>query len=306
MGKTAFLFPGQGSQKVGMCQQICTTNTIASQTFTNINNAVDVDLNHLCFEENEDINKTEYTQVALVAVECAVLAALEQRGIKADVTAGLSLGEYSALVASKAISAEDAAKVVRQRGIFMEQEVPNGKGAMAAILALDADKIEETIKDIEGVSIANYNCPGQVVISGEKQAVEIACEKLKEAGCRRAIMLNVSGPFHSAMLKGAGDKLSNVLADVSVHNPQIPYVANVNAQYVSDSEQIKPYLIKQVSSSVRFEQSIRAMLEDGVDTFIEIGPGKTLSGFVKKISREVNIFSVESPEDIDQVAEFFA
>lgn len=208
------------------------------------------------------------------------------------------MGEYCALYAAGVISEKDAIATVRQRGILMQQAVPAGQGAMAAVLAMDAAVIEETIADIEGVQIANYNCPGQIVISGKKEAVEIACEKLKEVGAKRTIMLNVSGPFHSRMLTGAGEKLGEVLEQVEVHTPQIPYVANVTAQYVTDAAEVKPLLTKQVSSSVRWEQSVRTMLADGVDTFVEIGPGKTLSGFMRKIDRTVKVLNIEKLDDV--------
>lgn len=183
----------------------------------------------------------------------------------------------------------------------MQEEVPVGQGAMAAILALDAAAIEKTLEEIDGVQIANYNCPGQIVISGKTAAVELACERLKEAGAKRTIMLNVSGPFHSSMLTGAGEKLGKVLETIQVHTPAIPYVANVTAQYVTEADQVKPLLIKQVSSSVRWQQSMEMLLEDGVDTFIEIGPGKTLAGFMKKINRTVKVLNIEKYEDIEKV-----
>ena len=226
----------------------------------------------------------------------------EKTGIEPDVAAGLSLGEYCAMVAAGVMSEEDAITTVRQRGILMQEAVPVGIGAMAAVLAMDADKIEEVIADIEGVQIANYNCPGQIVISGLKEAVETACEKLKEAGAKRTIMLKVSGPFHSKMLTGAGEKLGKVLEGVEVHTPVIPYVANVTASYVTDASEVKPLLEKQVSSSVRWQQSVETMLKDGVDTFIEIGPGKTLAGFMKKIDRTVKVINIEKLEDIENAA----
>ena len=201
------------------------------------------------------------------------------------------------------MSADDAIKAVRQRGILMQEAVPVGIGAMAAILALDAAKIEEVLSSMEDVWIANYNCPGQIVISGRKEAVEAACEKLKEAGAKRAVMLNVSGPFHSKMLEEAGEKLGKVLDNIEISKPRIPYVANVTASYITDKEDVKPLLIEQVSSSVRWQQSVEAMIKDGVDTFIEIGPGKTLAGFMKKISRQVKTLNVEKLEDIEKVVE---
>ncbi|MBP3927860.1 MAG: ACP S-malonyltransferase, partial [Clostridium sp.] len=214
-----------------------------------------------------------------------------------------SLGEYAAMAAAGVMSWEDAIATVRQRGILMQEAVPAGLGAMAAVLAMDAQKIEEVIAPIDGVQIANYNCPGQIVISGRKEAVAEASERLKEAGAKRVLPLNVSGPFHSSMLAEAGKKLGKVLEGVEVHTPQIPYVANVTAEYVTDEKEVKPLLEKQVSSSVRWEQSIRRMIADGVDTFIEIGPGKTLTGFMKKIDRNVKALNIEKMEDIEKVKE---
>ena len=257
----------------------------------------------LCFEKNDRLDITEYTQAAMVTTSIAMTKVLEENGVKPDVTAGLSLGEYCALYAAGVMSEKDAIATVRQRGILMQEAVPVGQGAMAAVLAMDASAIEEVIADIDGVQIANYNCPGQIVISGKKEAVETACEKLKEAGAKRTIMLNVSGPFHSKMLTGAGEKLGEVLAQVEVHKPQIPYVANVTASYVTEADEVKPLLTRQVSSSVRWQQSVETMLADGVDTFIEIGPGKTLAGFMRKIDRSAKVYNVEKLEDVQKVVE---
>ena len=303
MGKIAFVFPGQGAQKVGMGKEFYETSPIAKEIFDKASEAVELDLKALCFEENDDINITEYTQVALLTTSVAIMEVLKDRGIKPDVAAGLSLGEYCALVAANSMNYIDAAKAVRKRGIYMQEEVPAGEGAMAAILALDAAVIEEVTADIDGVWIANYNCPGQIVISGKKAAVEEACEKLKAAGAKRAIMLNVSGPFHSGMLVGAGEKLGKVLENVEIHKPVIPYAANVTAQYVTEAEPVKDLLVKQVSSSVKWQQCVETMLADGVDTFIEIGPGKTLAGFMRKIDRSVKTLNVEKLEDIEKVVE---
>ena len=257
----------------------------------------------LCFEENEQIHITEYTQIAMVAAEVAMLRALEEKGIKPDVTAGLSLGEYSALVASGVLTEEDALALVRKRGIYMQEAVPTG-GAMTAVLGLDIEKIEKACEETEGiVSIANYNCPGQTVITGEAAAVEAAAAKCSEAGAKRCIPLKVSGPFHSAMLSGAGEKLGEALKDVTIHPIAIPYITNVTADYVTNTDDVKGLLEKQVSSSVRWQQTIEKMIADGVDTFIEIGPGKTLTGFMRKISRDVKVFNVEKPEDLEKVVE---
>ena len=303
MSKIAFIFPGQGAQACGMGQDFYEQTETGKRIFDKATELMGFSMPQLCFEENDRLDITEYTQAAMVTASIAMMRVLEENGIKPDVAAGLSLGEYCALAAAGVMSDEDAIRTVRQRGILMQEAVPVGEGAMAAILALDAAAIEEVTGAMEGVWIANYNCPGQIVISGEKAAVEEACEKLKAAGAKRAVMLNVSGPFHSGMLADAGEKLGEVLSQVELHEPQIPYVANVTAQYVKSSAEVKELLTRQVSSSVRWQQSVEAMIADGVDTFIEIGPGKTLAGFMRKISRDVKTLNVENLEDIGKVAE---
>lgn len=303
MSKIAFIFPGQGAQACGMGQDFYEQTETGKRIFDKATELMGFSMPQLCFEENDRLDITEYTQAAMVTASIAMMRVLEENGIKPDVAAGLSLGEYCALAAAGVMSDEDAIRTVRQRGILMQEAVPVGEGAMAAILALDAAAIEEVTGAMDGVWIANYNCPGQIVISGEKAAVEEACEKLKAAGAKRAVMLNVSGPFHSGMLADAGEKLGEVLSQVELHEPQIPYVANVTAQYVKSAAEVKELLTRQVSSSVRWQQSVEAMIADGVDTFIEIGPGKTLAGFMRKISRDVKTLNVEKLEDIGKVAE---
>lgn len=307
MGKIAFVFPGQGAQKVGMGKEFYENSPIAKEIFDKASEAVGLDLKALCFEENEDINITEFTQVALLTTSVAIMEVLRDKGIHPDVAAGLSLGEYCALVAADSMNYIDAAKAVRKRGIFMQEEVPTGVGGMAAIMGLDAAQIEDAIRGIDEVQVANYNCPGQIVISGKKEAVEEGAEKCKEAGAKRTVMLNVSGPFHSDLLKGAGTKLQAVLDEIEIKKPEIPYVANATAEYVTEQADILPLLVKQVSTSVRWQQSVERMVADGVDTFIELGPGRTLAGFNKKIGKaigkELTTYSVGTIAQMEAVIE---
>lgn len=299
--KTAFLFPGQGAQKCGMGESFAKHDEAAKKVYENASRLLDLDMEELVFTENKKLDMTEYTQAAMVTTGIAMLKVIEKTALKADVCAGLSLGEYEALYLAGAISEEDAIVLARHRGKLMQEAVSLGVGTMAAVLNLDAAVIEDCLKDIENVWIANYNCPGQIVISGTVEAVEKAGEKLKEAGAKRVLPLNVSGPFHSGLLKPAGDKLYEYLKNVEIKKPTIPYVANYTAEFVYDDKDIKELLRKQVFGSVRFEQSIRNMLKEGVDTFIEIGPGKVLSGFVKKIDKEAKVYSIETVEDMNNV-----
>lgn len=302
MGKTAFIFPGQGAQYIGMGKDFYEQIPASKEVFELASNVSGLDVAALCFEENDKINITEYTQIAMLAMEVAILKAIEERGYKPDVTAGLSLGEYGAITAAGVMSAEDVFKVIRKRGIYMQEAVPEG-GAMVAVLGLDTAVIEEVCAKTEGViSIANYNCPGQIVITGESDAAERAVQALKEAGAKRCVPLNVSGPFHSCMLEDAGEKLGQVLNQATVCDIRIPYLSNVTADYVMDKEQVKPLLVRQVSSPVRWQQSVERMIADGVDIFVEIGPGKTLSGFMRKINKEVKTLNIEKVEDLEKLS----
>ena len=301
MGKIVFMFPGQGAQYVGMGKDFYEKFSSCRDVYDMASKVTGLDIPKLCFEENTDINVTEYTQIAMLATEAAILRVLKENGIYSEVNAGLSLGEYGALIASEVMSEEDAFRVVRKRGILMQEAVPVG-GAMCAVMGMDGDKIAEVCESVPGiVSVANYNCPGQIVITGEEKAVAEACDRLKEAGARRCIPLKVSGPFHSIMLKEAGEKLGEVLEQVNIKDIKIPYITNVTADYVTEPGVVKELLEQQVYSSVKWQQSVEKMIEDGVDTFIEIGPGKTLTGFLKKINRNVKGFHIEKVEDMEKV-----
>jgi len=301
MGKTAFIYPGQGAQKCFMGKDFYDAYEECAQVYRMADTILDISITELCFTENEKINQTEFTQAALVTTCLAITQKLLAMGIKPDVTAGLSLGEYAAIQVAGGFSVADAIKTVRARGIYMEEAVPNGVGAMAAVLGLDAEAIDAVVSSMEDVYVANYNCPGQIVITGKKEAVEAAGARLLEAGAKRCLPLNVSGPFHSPFLEGAGQKLADFMQDVKLGELQIPYVTNVTAEYVTDVMEVKPFLERQVSSSVRWQQSVEKMIADGVDTFVEIGPGKTLAGFIKKINKDVNVINVSQVSDIGAV-----
>lgn len=303
--KTAFIFPGQGAQYVGMAQDFYDAYDECRAVVDYASELLDFNLKSILFDENDLINKTEYTQATMLVAEICILEGVRRRGITSDVNAGLSLGEYSALVASGAISFGDAVRLVRKRGLYMENAVPSGKGGMSAVIGLDTEKVEELCRDVAqktGLCLvpANYNCPGQIVISGHKQAVEYAGERFKEAGARLVAPLNVSGPFHSPMLKPAGDKLAIELENVTVREPLTPYVANVTAK-IGKTGEIKTLLAEQVYSSVKWEQSVREMLAMGVTRFIEIGPGKSLSGFMKRIDRSIPVITINGIADLDKL-----
>lgn len=303
MSKIAFIYPGQGAQVPGMGQDFYEKSSLSRAVFDQGSEAVKLDLKKLCFEKNDLLDKTEYTQVAMVTACLAMTRAVEAMGLHADMTAGLSLGEYCAIAAAEGMCDLDAIRTVRSRGIFMEHAAPEGTGAMSAVLGLDGDVIEKVLEGRSGVSIANYNCPGQIVITGEKAAVEEAGVALKEAGARRVLPLKVSGPFHSPMMKPAGEELAKVFASVSMNPLKIPYVANINAEVIMDCGQIENLLVQQVSGSVRWQQSVETMIREGVDTFIEIGPGKTLTGFLRKINKNVKSYHIGTWEEALAVCE---
>ena len=303
----AFVFPGQGAQFVGMGKDLYENSALAKELFEKANDILGYRITDIMFNgTDEDLRQTKVTQPA-VFLHSVISALCMGDDFKPEMTAGHSLGEFSALVAAGALSFEDGLKLVYARAMAMQKACEAQPSTMAAIIALPDEKVEEICAQVsaegEVCVAANYNCPGQIVISGKKAAVEEACERLKAAGAKRAILLNVSGPFHSGMLTGAGEKLGEVLSGVEVNAPRIPYVANVTAEYVTEAAPVKELLTRQVSSSVKWQQSVEAMLADGVDTFIEIGPGRTLTGFMRKINRSVKSLNVEKLEDIDKVIE---
>ena len=301
MKKIAFIFPGQGSQYVGMGKDFYETFPCAKEMIDLAEKVSGIPMKELLFEENENINITKYTQIAMLADELAIWSVLREKGLESVVNAGLSLGEYAALVASGVMTPEDAFRVVAKRGEYMQEAVPTG-GAMTAVLGAYTAVIEKICEETEGiVSIANYNCPGQIVITGEQQAVDAAATALKEAGAKRCTPLNVSGPFHSAMLLPAGEKLAAELEHVEIHEIAVPYITNVTADYVTDPSQVKELLKKQISSSVRWQQSVERMIADGVEAFIEIGPKKSLCGFMKRIDKTVPAYHVDKVTDLDSV-----
>ena len=303
MKKIAFIFPGQGSQYVGMGKDFYETFPCAKEMIDLAEKVSGIPMKELLFEENENINITKYTQIAMLADELAIWSVLREKGLESVVNAGLSLGEYAALVASGVMTPEDAFRVVAKRGEYMQEAVPTG-GAMTAVLGADTAIIEKICEETEGiVSIANYNCPGQIVITGEQQAVDAAAAALKEAGAKRCTPLNVSGPFHSAMLLPAGEKLAAELEHVEIHEITVPYITNVTADYVTDPSQVKELLKKQISSSVRWQQSVERMIADGVEAFIEIGPKKSLCGFMKRIDKTVPAYHVDKVTDLDSISD---
>ncbi|MCC8028662.1 MAG: ACP S-malonyltransferase [Lachnospiraceae bacterium] len=303
MKRTAFIFPGQGSQYVGMGKDFYDNFACAREMIDLAEKVSGMDMKNLLFEENEQLDITRYTQIAMLADELAILRAVEEKGFRSSVNAGLSLGEYAALAASGVMTAEDAFRVIVKRGAYMQEAVPAG-GAMTAVMGMDNAVIEKICSETEGiVSVANYNCPGQTVITGEEGAVAAAAATLKEAGAKRCIPLNVSGPFHSVMLKDAGVKLAKELESVEIHDIATPYITNVTADYVTDKTQVKDLLERQISSPVRWQQSMERMIADGVEVFIEIGPKKSLTGFLKKIDKSVPVYHVDTVADLDALCE---
>ena len=299
--KIAFAYPGQGVQKVGMIKDFFDKESFAQDMVKKASEAADLDMERLLNEENEDINITEFTQPALVCACLIITKAIEDLGITPDITAGLSLGEYCAIAAAGAMSFEDAVRLTRIRGQLMSNTVPAGQGAMAAVIGLEPDVIEKIISEEDGVTMANFNCPGQTVITGKTEGVTNSMDRLREQGARKVVPLNVSGPFHSPMLRPAGIKLREELDKATIGDLKVPYIANATAEEVTDRDQIRELLEIQVSSPVRWEQTLRKMKDLGVDLIIEIGPGKTIAGFVKKTVPDIPVINVATVEDVEQL-----
>jgi len=305
MAKWAFLFPGQGSQYVGMGKDLKDNFKAAADVFAEANEALHEDLAKLCFEGPEDdLKLTRNTQPAILTVSIAALRVLQaESNLAPAMAAGHSLGEYSALVASGALRFADAVAIVRQRGTFMQEAVPVGVGGMAAILGMETDALEQICREsAEGqcVAPANYNCPGQIVISGHMEAVKRAAAKAEAAGAKKVVMLPVSAPFHSALMKPAAEKLGKALEPIAVQELKMPVLSNVEADFYPSPGEVKRLLTEQVDHPVRWIEEMEKMIREGVDTCVEIGPGKVLNGLVRKISRATKIQSIENPESIKE------
>lgn len=302
--KIAFLFPGQGSQNVGMAKEFIENFSESKEVFTSASAALGYDLGHLCVSGPADkLNLTENTQPAILASSIAILRVLEKKGLKAEAAAGHSLGEYSAITAAGGFDLSDAVALVQKRGRYMQEAVPAGAGLMAAVLGLDRAAVEKACLDATKngiVAPANYNSPGQIVIAGEKKAVEAAIELAKAAGAKKVVPLAVSVPSHCAMMKQAGEKLAKELEKVTLRDLAIPIVNNADAKFLKTASELRPSLVRQISAPLYWEDSISKMTAGGFDTFIEIGPGKVLSGLVKRIAKDAKVLNVEDLKSMDE------
>ncbi len=304
--KIAFIFPGQGSQYSGMGKELYKDFKESRDVFDEASHILGIDMARLCFENHErQLCETENTQIAILTHSISALRVVERYGIRPNVVAGLSLGEYSAIVSSGRLDFNNSIKLVRKRGIYMEEASRHINGGMAAILGLDRCEVLKICNECSGksgleiVQIANYNCPGQIVISGEINALKKACEMAKDKGAARVVPLNVKGPFHSSLLNMAAEKLEIDLENTKFNKGTIPLIANITADYIDDNK-IREVLKRQVTSSVRWEDTISRMIKDGIDIFIEIGPGRVLSGFIKKINNKMQVYNVEDKKSLEK------
>ncbi|WP_028782753.1 ACP S-malonyltransferase [Thalassobacillus devorans] len=308
MKRVAFIFPGQGSQEVGMGKALYESYDEVKTLFDQADDKLGVSLTKLMFEgPQEELTKTEHAQPALLVNSASIVSLLKKEGIEPVMTAGHSLGEYSALVASGALEPLEAAKLVQKRGQLMEHAYPTGKGAMAAILGLEQDFIQEVLDKIEGeiVDLANINCPGQIVISGSKEGVDEASELLKEAGAKRVLPLNVSGPFHSRLMKPASEDFSKALQEAELSDADLPVYANVTAEAVQDKKMIEELLVEQLYSPVRFQEILEKFVEQDLDAIVEVGHGKVLSGLVRKVKRRMKTFQIQDPETLQAFIDWY-
>ena len=311
MSKVAFVFPGQGSQKVGMCKDFYDSYACAKKVFEEADDALGFSITKMCFEgPEEDLRLTKYTQPAILTCSVAALAVMREHGLECEAAGGHSLGEYSALVAADVMKLQDAVVAVHKRGEFMQEAVPVGEGAMAAVMGLTPDAIVAVCQNVEtecgeAVQAVNFNCPGQVVIAGATKAVDKASEALKAAGAKRAIPLPVSAPFHSTLMKPAAERLKEVLDKIEFRDAKFPVFSNVTAEPVVKAEEIRALLVKQAASPVKWEMSMHRMIKDGFDTFVEVGPGKVLTGFTRKIDRAMNALNVEDMASLEKTLAYF-
>ncbi|MDA8084716.1 MAG: ACP S-malonyltransferase [Nitrospiraceae bacterium] len=304
--KVAFVFPGQGSQQVGMGKDLCDNYAEARMAFEEASSALNYDVAALSFQgPKEELNKTFRTQPCLLTASMAAYRVLVAKNIQPDMVAGHSLGEYSAIVAAGVISLKEAVVLTEKRGMFMQEAVPEGKGLMAAVIGLPRNTMDEICVSVESgyVSPANYNCPGQIVIAGEKEAVSVAMEKAKEAGARKVVALAVSAPSHCALMVEASNRLAALLEPMRFETPDVPLVNNADAMFLTGGDRIKTSLIKQLNSPLLWEDSIRNMTGCGIDTFIEVGPGRVLAGLIKRIEPGVRILNVEDTESLNKTVE---